>query len=126
MRYMRFRSQLLTLLASRPIDGVFFEEVRRHLGADAARVYGALFGQATSLCEEHNIPYEGIPVGVIKRSWTGKGNADKTAMIAEARKRGYSHIKDDNEADAIALAHYVHERDGGVENIPVELRGVLT
>ena len=53
-------------------------------------------------CDEHGIPHEGVPVGEIKRGWTGKGNAKKEAMIAEAVRRGYSPA-DDNEADAIAL-----------------------
>jgi Holliday junction resolvasome RuvABC endonuclease subunit len=110
LRYVRFRAQLVELLLSTPVDVVFFEEVRRHVGADAARVYGALFGVVTSLCEERSIPYEGIPVGTIKKSWTGKGNASKLMMIAEAAIRGYT-VEDDNEADAIALAHYVHNRD---------------
>jgi len=119
LRYVRFRAQLIKLLASSDVDVVFFEEVRRHVGADAARVYGALFGVVTGLCEEHKIPYEGVPVGTIKRSWTGKGNASKDLMLAEAVERGYQ-VTDDNEADAIALAHYAHDRDG------VEIPEVLT
>jgi Holliday junction resolvasome RuvABC endonuclease subunit len=43
-----------------------------------------------------------FPVGEIKKSFTGKGNAPKEAMIAEARRRGYEPV-DDNEADAIAI-----------------------
>ncbi len=56
----------------------------------------------TAWCEERSIPYEGVPVGTIKKSWTGNGAAKKDAMIAEARKRGYEVI-DDNEADALAI-----------------------
>ena len=119
MRFVRFRTQLLELMASRQIDAVYFEEVRRHLGADAARIYGALFGQLTEVCEARRIPYEGIPVGTIKRSFTGKGNATKELMIAECVARGWT-PKDDNEADAIALAYYIHERDDDTESIPVE------
>lgn len=120
MRYVRFRKQLLDLMAQRVIDVVYFEEVRRHIGADAARVYGALFGQVTEVCQGRGIPYEGIPVGTIKKAWTGKGNSNKQSMIDEAHRRGYTHIKDDNEADAVALAHYVHGRDGDVDSTPVE------
>ena len=113
VRYVRFRKQLLEILESSKPDVVLFEEVRRHIGADAARVYGALFGVVTSLCEELGIPYEGIPVGTIKKYWTGKGNASKDLMIAEAHDRGYPNVSDDNEADAIALAHFAHDRDVG-------------
>jgi Holliday junction resolvasome RuvABC endonuclease subunit len=65
----------------------------------------------TALAEEHMIPYEGIPVGTIKKAWTGKGNASKGVMLAECALRGYR-VKDDNECDAIALAHFAHARDG--------------
>lgn len=110
VRYVRFRKQLLEILLKGEVGAVFFEEVRRHVGADAARVYGALFGVVTSVCEELKIPYNGVPVGTIKKSWTGKGNASKDMMVAEAIKHGYD-ISDDNEADAIALAHYAHAMD---------------
>jgi len=117
IRYVKFRGQLVELLKTVPVDAVFFEEVRRHVGADAARVYGALFGVVTSLCEERAIPYEGIPVGTIKRSWTGKGNASKDLMVAECNARGYQ-TTDDNECDAIALAHFAHGRDD--DGVPIE------
>jgi Holliday junction resolvasome RuvABC endonuclease subunit len=110
LRFVRFRSQLLELLKTVVIDVVYFEEVRRHVSADSARVYGALFGVVTSLCEEWSIPYEGVPVGTIKRYWTGKGNAPKDQMVAQCEARGYA-PQDHNEADAIALAYYAHARD---------------
>ena len=60
------------------------------------------------------VPYQGVPVGTIKRHATGKGNAPKVAMIAAARGRGYSPA-DDNEADAIALLLWALETNGGVQ-----------
>lgn len=104
MRYIKFRAWLNELRGAYPIDVVYFEEVRRHAGTDAAHVYGGLMATLTAWCEENGVPYEGVPVGEIKRSWTGKGNAPKEAMIAEAVRRGYAPA-DDNEADAIALWH---------------------
>jgi Holliday junction resolvasome RuvABC endonuclease subunit len=56
----------------------------------------------TAFCEEHVISYQGVPVGTIKRHATGKGNADKAAMLAAIRAKGYT-PDDENEADAIAL-----------------------
>ena len=47
----------------------------------------------------------GVPVGTIKRHATGKGNANKDAMIAAVRSWGYTPV-DDNEADALALLHW--------------------
>lgn len=108
MRYLRFKGFLDEVVQS-GIDSVVFEEVRRHAGTDAAHVYGGLMGVLTSWCEERSIPYEGVPVGTIKRFWTGKGNAGKPAMIAECSYRDIA-VKDDNEADAVALLHYVFDQ----------------
>jgi crossover junction endodeoxyribonuclease RuvC len=104
MRYLRFRRELEKLYGGAPISVVAFEEVRRHAGTDAAHVYGGLLATLTAFCEENSIPYEGIPVGTIKRFWTGKGNASKEQMIEAAVRHGYEPI-DDNEADAIAILH---------------------
>jgi hypothetical protein len=57
----------------------------------------------TAWGERHAIPYEGVPVGTIKRFATGRGNANKTAMIAAMQARGF-HPGDDNEADALSWA----------------------
>lgn len=108
MRFVRFRSLLedlwLTTVSSNSIKLIVYEEVRRHMGVDAAHVYGGLQAVLTSWCEDRpvKIPYEGVPVGTIKKYVTGKGNADKAAMIAAVRKFGFEPA-DDNEADAIAL-----------------------
>lgn len=102
MRYLRFRRWLDEAHALAGFAEVAFEEVRRHVGTDAAHCYGGFLATLSAWCEEHGIPYAGVPVGTIKRHATGKGNADKTAMVEAVRARGYA-PKDDNEADAIAL-----------------------
>ena len=80
MRYLRFRRWLdQRLEITGGIDAVYFEEVRRHVGTDAAHVYGGLLATLTAWCEERGIPYQGVPVGTIKRYAAGKGNADKQA-----------------------------------------------
>lgn len=104
MRFLKFRNRLREFETA-GLDQVVFEEVRRHAGTDAAHVYGGLMATLTTWCEEQKIPYSAVPVGTIKRFWTGKGNADKGLMIAEAMRRGFK-VADDNEADAIALLHY--------------------
>ena len=104
MRFLRFRTKLQETHAAGPLTCVVFEEVRAHRGVDAAHVYGGLLATLTAFCEEHSIPYEGVPVGTINRFWTGKGNAPKETMIEVAKRHGYQPI-DDNEADAIALLH---------------------
>ena len=106
MRYLRFKRWLgeLRQLAT-DIHSIYFEEVRRHAGVDAAHVYGGLLATLTAWCEHHNLPYQGVPVGTIKRHATGKGNAGKDEVIQAMQALGHS-VKDDNEADALALLHW--------------------
>lgn len=114
MRYLRFTNWLTEIdRLSGPIAAIWFEEVRRHAGTDAAHVYGGLMATLTAWAELRGVPYAGVPVGTIKRHATGKGNAPKEAMIASARARGFSPA-DDNEADAIALLLWAIETNGGV------------
>ena len=114
MRFLRFRRWLEQLdLDVGPIATVHFEEVRRHLGTDAAHIYGGLLAVLTAWCEEHLVAYQGVPVGTIKRFITGKGNADKAAVIAAVRTKGFSPA-DDNEADAIAILLWAIATNGGV------------
>lgn len=109
MRYLRF-SRWLDEMAAHGLAGIWFEEVRRHAGTDAAHVYGGLMAHLTAWAENRNIPYQGVPVGTIKKHATGKGNAPKEAMIAAAKSWGFNPA-DDNEADALALLKLV--REGG-------------
>jgi len=108
MRYLRFSRWLDELAADGPVAALWFEEVRRHAGTDAAHVCGGLMATLTAWAELRGVPYEGVPVGTIKRHATGKGNANKDAMIAAAVARGYRPT-DDNEADALALLHWAME-----------------
>jgi Holliday junction resolvasome RuvABC endonuclease subunit len=96
-----------------PVGAVHFEEVRRQVGTDAAHIYGGLLATLTAWCEQRSIPYQGVPVGTIKRFIAGKGNADKDAVIAAVRARGFAPA-DDNEADAIAILLWAIETQGGV------------
>jgi len=109
----RFRGWLDRVLTDAAgIGAIYFEEVRRHIGTDAAQLYGGFPATLTAWCEQHAVPYEGVPVGSIKRHVTGKGNADKSAVIAAVRARGFSPA-DDNEADALAILLWAIETRGG-------------
>ena len=120
MRYLRFGRWLADMLALSGqqsgsktgsqtnltgIGAVYSEEVRHHLGVEAAHVYGGLLATLTAWCEHHQIPYQGVPVGTIKRHVTGKGNAGKAEVIAAMKALGHP-VTDDNEADALALLHW--------------------
>ncbi|MBT2748368.1 hypothetical protein J7J64_18225 [Lysobacter sp. ISL-42] len=106
MRYLRFVRWLDDLWRfAGPLATVHFEEVRRHKGVDAAHAYGGFLAQLSAWCERHAVPYQGVPVGTIKKFATGKGNANKAAMIEAVKHWGYQPA-DDNEADALALLHW--------------------
>lgn len=108
MRFLRFTEWLNHLVIGGPIERVAFEEVRSHTGTDAAHVYGGFLGVLTQWCETHNIPYEAVPVGTIKKHATGKGNADKPKMLAAARTAWPGqNVEDDNQADALWLLDHV-------------------
>ncbi len=114
MRFLRFRGFLDGILANAGgLDAIYFEEVRRHLGTDAAHLYGGFLATLSTWCEERRIAYEGVPVGSIKRHVTGKGNADKALVIEAVRARGFD-PEDDNEADALAILLWAVETQGAV------------
>ena len=106
MRYLRFGRWISEIQTSvSELQFLYFEEVRRHASTDAAHAYGGFLATLTAWCEHHGVPYQGVPVGTIKKHVTGKGNASKDEMMAAMRARGYLPT-DDNEADALALLHW--------------------
>jgi Holliday junction resolvasome RuvABC endonuclease subunit len=102
MRFVRFSKALRELCEAEKIQQIHFEEVRRHLGVDAAHIYGGFLAVLSTYCETENISYSGIPVGTIKKYITGKGNASKKEMVDHVRKRGFL-VTDHNEADALSV-----------------------
>lgn len=106
MRFLRFKRWLTELKThAGGLDALYFEEVRRHASTDAAHAYGGFLATLTAWCEHHQIPYQGVPVGTIKKHATGKGNAGKDDVIASVRVLGHEPC-DDNEADALAILHW--------------------
>jgi Holliday junction resolvasome RuvABC endonuclease subunit len=114
MRFLRFKRWLTEIKnQAGGVDLVVYEQVRRHAGVDAAHAFGGWLAILTAWCDHHEIAYQGVPVGTIKRFIAGKGNADKDAVIAAIRSRGFNPA-DDNEADAIAILLWAIETQGGV------------
>ena len=112
MRFLRFKKWLDEMMFLQPFEYVYFEEVRRHVGTDAAHIYGGLMGTLTAWCEDKEVPYIGVPVGTIKKHATGAGNASKKEMIdAAAHAKGIP-PRDNNEADAICLLCYALDQHG--------------
>lgn len=109
MRYLRFAQWLDEMYSISKIEAIHFEEVRRHIGTDAAHVYGGFLSHVSAWAEGKSIPYLGVPVQTIKKFATGKGNAKKEMVIQAVRDRGYT-VHNDNEADAVALALYIKNK----------------
>ena len=106
MRFLRFKRWLAELKdMTGGIHALYFEEVRRHVSTDAAHAYGGFLATLTAWCEHHQIPYQGVPVGTIKKHATGKGNASKDDVLIAMRALGHAPA-DDNEADALALLRW--------------------
>lgn len=106
MRYFKFNAWLTDVFAGMMTpDYVVFEEVRRHLSTDSAHAYGGFLATLAMWCELRKIPYQGVPVGTIKKFATGSGSADKETMIFSALTWGCD-PEDDNEADAFCLLYW--------------------
>jgi Holliday junction resolvasome RuvABC endonuclease subunit len=101
-RWLRFRAFLAEERTADKIHVVYYEDVKQHAGTLAAHVYGGFLAMLEMWCAANNVPLRPVGVGQVKKHWTGKGNADKTAMVETARAKGF-HPKDNNQADALAI-----------------------
>ena len=110
MRIIHFRRRLEEAHKAFGFTHVGYEEVRAHAGVDAAHCYGALMGALQVFCEENGLAYESVPVGTLKKFWTGKGNASKDAMIEACFERTGMTQASHNEADAIAGWHWLQAK----------------
>jgi len=105
-RYRKFRGWLKVTLQA-PFDLVVYEEVHRHIGTDAAHVYGGLVAVLQCECLESKTEYKGVGVGTIKKHATGNGHASKEDMVLAATLKFKSiNVIDDNHADALHLLDY--------------------
>lgn len=125
-RWLKFRLLLDSLAEHADITALYFEDVKAHgPGVQAAHVYGGLVAMLELWAYHRNIPLHPVGVGTIKKHWTGKGNAKKPDMVAEAKRRGFT-PRDDNEADALALLDYALCAEGehtptAIERPPVQV-----
>nr|WKF58797.1 hypothetical protein HUO10_003298 [Paraburkholderia busanensis] len=110
-RWLRFRAHLSDLKREvGEFHVAYYEDVKRHVGTEAAQAYGAFESHLQVFCDVNLIRLKGIGVGTIKKSWTGNGAAKKEAMVAEAWRRGFCPT-DNNAADALAILHYAMARE---------------
>ncbi|WP_429927722.1 hypothetical protein [Achromobacter xylosoxidans] len=109
-RWLRARSFVTDLVVRHQVHAIAYEDVKRHAGTDAAHAYGAFLCLVQMVADSHRAALMPVGVGTIKKHWTGKGNADKGAMEAQARARGFR-PESDNDADALAILHWAVEQE---------------
>ena len=110
--FLRFHDWIKNKCRADKVDLIIYEEVRRWSSSAAAHSYcglRAIMWMAAGTCEIDAIDYS---PSAIKKSFTGKGNANKAAMIKEAKRRWPDEtFADDNEVDARALLD-MHLKEG--------------
>lgn len=110
-RWLKFAAHLSSLKRSLgEIHVCYYEDVKRHIGTQAAHAFGAFESHLQVFCDVNRIRLESVGVGQIKKSWTGNGAAKKEAMVSEAKRRGFNPA-DDNAADSLAILHYAISRE---------------
>lgn len=119
-RFLAFMSFLNQLKIDQDgFHAVYFEDVKNHTGTLAAHSYGGFLAILQVWCKVNNVHMTPFGVGKIKQTWAGKGNADKSKMIAAARQRGFT-PKDDNEADALAILSLACYTEGRPFPLPTQ------
>lgn len=117
-RWLKFRAFLgEQRLQAGDIHAVYYEDVKQHAGTLAAHIYGGFLAMLEMWCAANNVTLKPVGVGTVKKHWTGKGNADKNAMIVAAVARGFSPV-DDNHADALAILSYARVQEGKADILP--------
>jgi len=110
MRFVKAKARIEDLIDG-DTDLVVYEDVRAHRGTYAAQIYGGIVSLIQTRCIECDVPYMGAPVGKVKKHATGKGNADKVAMVDAAQKAFGPEVTDDNEADALWVLDWALNQD---------------
>lgn len=109
-RWLRARSFLTDLIVRHQATVIAYEDVKRHMGTDAAHAYGAFLCIVQMVADSHRATLQPVGVKTIKKYWTGNGNADKDAMTAQAKVRGFR-PETDNDSDALAILHYAVDQE---------------
>lgn len=101
MRVVRFKAKVKELIV---LEGITLVSYERPAGMHKASIMVAseMVGVLKDLCITLGVDLACYSATEIKKHATGKGNANKDAMIKAAELLGFN-PKDDNEADAIHL-----------------------
>lgn len=106
-KIVNFAEQLKHLIVTHGITDVAYEKVRRHLGTDAAHVYGAFEAAIYTTLITLPVSFKVHPIEISswKKRLTGKGNADKALVMSKLEHLYNNH----NIADAVGILTYAME-----------------
>jgi len=105
MRYIHLRRKLEEIIAAYPdIILVVYEQAHNRGGAPTEYGHGCV-AILQEWCAQRNLNFHPIHSSTLKKFATGKGNANKEAMMGAATARGWR-FADDNECDALWLLEY--------------------
>jgi len=105
MRLGNFLARVNALCGS-GLDLIVFEQAH-HRGGAATAVAERFVGKLLEFCALEGIEHKPVHTATLKKWATGKGNAGKPEMVAEAKRRHPDvEIVDDNQADALLLLDY--------------------
>lgn len=105
MRVVRFKSKVKEVIQSESINVIAYERPAG-MHKSSIMVASEMVGVLKDLCIELGISLACYSASEIKKFATGKGNANKDAMVKAAKLLGFA-PRDDNEADAIHLYNMV-------------------
>ena len=105
-----FREWLIGMIETHSVKVIVAEDLIMGHGYTDIRKLGEFHGILNEVCETYDIPLVKINPSQLKSWATGKGNADKSMMIDECRKKWKIDPEDDNEADAAHLFFYFCHR----------------
>ena len=106
MRVVRFKAKVKEIITLEGIDLVVYERPAG-MHKSSIMVASEMVGVLKDLCEELKIDYAAYSASEIKKFATGKGNANKEAMVSAAVNHFSIPIMDDNHADALWLLEMV-------------------
>lgn len=107
MKLIRFRNKLKEVCAAEEVTMIVYEGISgQHKGPiiHSAKLVAII----ETFCKDNDINYASVSSKEVKQFATGKGNANKEAMIEASRKYGYTG-DDDNIADALHIWNWAQE-----------------
>lgn len=102
-----FEDWLHKKIAETEPDGIAIEKpiMPGRTGFHVLRKLYGLTAVAEAVAWDRRIPHIMVQSATVRKHFCGTGRAKKPDVIRSCRERGFM-VHDDNEADAVALAHY--------------------